>query len=104
MEQHIGVGRLRRFGNRNLVAGIGRAPEVQERGGGRTFHVREGRNVLDQIEVKPFEIGKTKIAPPMESTTIEIRMEGWRPIGHESIALVNGAASLRWLGRQGSHV
>jgi hypothetical protein len=31
----------------------------------RAFHIREGRDVLDPIEWKPFEIGKTKIAEPM---------------------------------------
>jgi hypothetical protein len=29
------------------------------------FHIREGREVLDPIHWKPFEIGKTKIAPAM---------------------------------------
>jgi hypothetical protein len=31
----------------------------------RAFHIREGRDVLDPIHWKPFEIGKTKIAPAM---------------------------------------
>jgi hypothetical protein len=29
------------------------------------FHIKEGRDVLDPIQWKMFEIGKTKIATPM---------------------------------------
>jgi hypothetical protein len=31
----------------------------------KTFHIVEGRDVLDPILWKPFEIGKTKIAQSM---------------------------------------
>ena len=66
MRQHIGVGKASRIKEIEVwwpVSGL--RQHFRDVPVDRTFHIREGRDVLDPIEVKPFEIGKTKIAHPM---------------------------------------
>jgi hypothetical protein len=66
MRQHIGVGKASSIREIEIWWPV---PGLRQRFRGvpvdRAFHIREGRDVLDPIEWKPFEIGKTKIAEPM---------------------------------------
>jgi hypothetical protein len=67
MRQHIGVGQAARIKEIEIWWPVsGQRQRFKNVAVDRTFHVREGRNVLDRVEVKPFEICKTKIAAPME--------------------------------------
>jgi len=67
MEQHIGMGKASVIKEIEIWWPVsGERQRFRNVAVDRTFHVREGRNVLDRIEVKPFEIGKTMIALPME--------------------------------------
>jgi hypothetical protein len=66
MRQHVGVGQASAIREIEIwwpVSGI--RQKFRNVAVDRTFLVSEGRDVLDSVEVKPFEIGKTKIAQPM---------------------------------------
>ncbi|MGA2807785.1 MAG: CRTAC1 family protein [Terracidiphilus sp.] len=66
MRQHIGVGQASSIREIEIwwpVSGL--RQRFRNVAVDRTFHVKEGRDVLDPVEVKPFEIGKTKIAQSM---------------------------------------
>ena len=67
MRQHIGVGKASSIREIEIwwpVSGL--RQKFRNVPVDRVFHIREGRNVLDQIVWKPFEFGKTKIADPMQ--------------------------------------
>ena len=66
MRQHIGVG------NASVVKELevwwpvsGLRQRFKNVTVDQTFHLTEGRDHLDQVPQKAFEIGKTKIAAPM---------------------------------------
>ena len=67
MRQHVGVGKASSIREIEIwwpVSGL--RQKFRNVPVDRVFHIREGRNVLDQIVWKPFEFGKTKIADPMQ--------------------------------------
>ncbi len=66
MRQHIGPGKAASIKEIEIFWPVsGLRQRFKDVGIDRTFHVLEGRDVLDPISVKAFEIGKTKIAEPM---------------------------------------
>ncbi|HXR40692.1 MAG TPA: CRTAC1 family protein [Terracidiphilus sp.] len=67
MRQHIGVGKAAAIKEIEIWWPVsGERQRFRNVAVDRTFHVREDRDRLDRVAVKPFEIGKTKIAPPMD--------------------------------------
>ncbi len=67
LRQHIGVGQAAAIKEIEIwwpVSGL--SQHFRNVAVDKTFHLREGRDVLDPVTVKLFEIGKTKIAPPMQ--------------------------------------
>ncbi len=67
MQQHIGLGQATSIREIEIWWPVsGERQHFKNVKVDRAFHVREGRDVLDPLEWKRFEIGKTKIAQPME--------------------------------------
>jgi hypothetical protein len=67
MRQHVGVGNAASIQEIEIWRPIsGLRQRFRNVPVDRVFHIREGRNVLDQIVWEPFEIGKTKIARPTQ--------------------------------------
>jgi hypothetical protein len=66
MRQHIGLGQATSIREIEIwwpVSGL--RQHFRNVKADRAFHIREGRDVLDRITWKTFEIGKTKIAQPV---------------------------------------
>ena len=67
MRQHVGVGKAASIQEIEIWRPVsGLRQKFRNVPVDRVFHIREGRNVLDQIVLEPFEIGKTKIGRPMQ--------------------------------------
>ncbi len=76
MRQHIGVGQAASIREIEIWwPDSGLRQHFRNVKVDQAFHIREGRDVLDPVEWKQFEIGKTKIAHPPEIITTDSRME-----------------------------
>jgi hypothetical protein len=65
MRQHIGLGKAASIREIEIFwPASGMRQLFKEVAVDKTFHILEGRNVLDPVESREFEIGKTKIAEP----------------------------------------
>jgi hypothetical protein len=63
MRQHIGVGQSQRVKQLEIFWPVSNTRQrFKNVPIDRTFHVTEGRDHLDRVATKTFEIGKTKIA------------------------------------------
>ena len=66
LRQHIGVGKATSISEVEIWWPVtGQRQHFRNVAVDKAFHIREGRNMLDPLVWKSFEIGKTKIAEPM---------------------------------------